>query len=257
MGAMRFEAVGRSHVGMVREHNEDALLLVPEQRLFVVADGMGGHASGEVASEIAVQTLSEFFHATGAEGNATWPSVGGDDQLPREANRLVAGIKLANTRILQRAAAEERLRGMGTTLAAALLDGPRIWIAWAGDSRVYRSRGGKLTQLSEDHSLLNDYIRLRNPTAEEIAGFPHKHVIVRALGMKSDLTVDVIGDDPQDADIYLLCSDGLSGMITDDRIQGILEGATDLEVAAGQLIDAANAAGGTDNITVLLVRCRP
>lgn len=252
---MRIEAAGRSHVGMIREHNEDALLLEPEQRLFAVADGMGGHASGEVASEIAVHTLSEFFHSTGADGDATWPATG-DEELPREASRLVAGIKLANARILQRAAEEDRLRGMGTTVAAVVVDGGQVWIGWAGDSRVYRSRQGKLTQLSEDHSLLNDYIRLRNPTAEEIAGFPHKHVIVRALGMRSDVAVDVVRDEAEDGDLYLLCSDGLSGMISDDRIQGILEGATDLDMAAGQLIDAANAAGGTDNITVLLVRCR-
>lgn len=248
---MRIEAAGRSHVGMIREHNEDALLLLPEKQLFVVADGMGGHASGEVASELAVSSLREFF-LDGAEAGAPQAP----DGLDPTARRLVSAIKLANARILDRAASDERLRGMGTTIAAVLAQESRIWIGWAGDSRVYRSREGRISQLSEDHSLLNDYIRLRNPSPEEIALFPHKHVIVRALGMKADVTVDVVSDEARDGDVYLLCSDGLSGMIEDDRIEEILEGTQDLELAADQLVDAANAAGGTDNVTVLLVRCR-
>jgi serine/threonine protein phosphatase PrpC len=250
---MRIEAAGTTHVGMKREHNEDALLLLPEERVFAVADGMGGHASGEVASGLAVREIAEFFRLSRQDPDATWP-LRLDANLDFAANRLVNAIQLANRRIHEEAQGDARCRGMGTTLAAVhFADGAAV-VGWAGDSRVYRFRDGRLSQLSDDHSLLNDYLKSRHLTAEEIENFPHKHVIVRALGMKEHVEIDVVRDEPRDGDLYLVCSDGLTGMVPDGELEEILADAGDLELLAQRLVDRANAAGGNDNVTVVLVR---
>jgi serine/threonine protein phosphatase PrpC len=144
---------------------------------------------------------------------------------------------------------------MGTTIVVVFFVNGGAYVGHVGDSRVYRQRNGKLTQLTEDHSLLNDYIKMKNLTPEEIEAFPHKNVIVRALGMKETVQVDVYHEVPEPGDIYLLCSDGLSGMVNDDNIQRLLGDADlDLDKKAERLIDMANENGGTDNITVILVR---
>lgn len=250
---MRIEAAGATHVGMKREHNEDALLLLPEEGVFAVADGMGGHASGEVASNLAVQEIAEFFRLSRRDPDATWP-LRLDARLDFPANRLVNAIQLANRRIHEEAQGDARCRGMGTTLAAVhFADGAAV-VGWAGDSRVYRFRDGRLSQLSDDHSLLNDYLKSRRLTAEEIENFPHKHVIVRALGMKEHVEIDVVRDEPRAGDLYLVCSDGLTGMVSDGELEELLSRAGDLELLAQQLVDRANAAGGNDNITVVLAR---
>ncbi len=250
---MRIEVAGSTHVGMKRNHNEDNFLLLPEENFFAVADGMGGHSSGEVASGIAVQELAEFLKMTGKDQDATWPFKM-DKTKNYDENRLVAAIKLANARIFEQAQSDAKYRGMGTTLVTLHFVEGGAYVGWAGDSRVYRHRQGQLTQLSEDHSLLNDYIKAKKLTPEEIEAFPHKNVIVRALGMKDALQVDVVRDAPQPGDVYLLCSDGLSGMVPDPRINDILAKTVDLEKAVHQLIDSANAAGGNDNVTVVLAR---
>lgn len=250
---MRLEINGQTNVGMKRDHNEDNFLLVPEENFVAVADGMGGHASGEVASGIAVEEMKEFLVRSGRDAEATWPF-----KLDRarnlHENRVIAAIKLANQRIREHSQTDAKMRGMGTTVISALFTPEGTFVGWAGDSRCYRYRGGKLDQVSRDHSLLEDFKRARNPTPEEIAAFPHKNVILRALGMTDQLEVEVVVDAPADGDIYLLCSDGLSGMIDDDRIASIMAKTPDLEKCVGQLIDAANAAGGADNVTVILVR---
>src|SRR6266513_4082561 len=189
---MRITAAGDSHGGL-RRHNEDAFLLLLEERLFCVADGMGGHASGEVAARIAVEEMAEFFRLTGRDEEATWPFRERSDRSYAE-NRLVTGVKLANQRIGERAAADDRLCGMGTTLVAAWFDeqAPRALIANVGDSRAYLLRRGSLTQLTEDHSLLNDFIKARRPSPAEIQAFPHKNVIMRALGMRDHVEVDLV-----------------------------------------------------------------
>jgi protein phosphatase len=252
---MRLTHAGTSDVGRKRTHNEDAFLVLPEEQLFCVADGMGGHASGEVAARIAVEEMAEFFRITGRDEEATWP-FRMDPARGYDENRLVTGVKLANRRIHERAQADERLNGMGTTLVAAFIPrgGAEVLVGHVGDSRAYLWRRGALRQLTEDHSLLNDYRKARPLTPEEVRAFPHKNVIVRALGMKPVVEVDLTRVALEDRDVVLLCSDGLSGMVPDARIAEILRGARgDLRRAVGELVDAANAAGGADNISCVLV----
>ena len=251
---VRMEMFGETNVGMKRTHTEDNFAIIPDETLVIVADGMGGHASGEVASKMAVDALREFFEATAKDPDATWPYKM-DKARSYEENRLITGIKLANLRIFESAQREARFRGMGTTIVviAAVREG--IIVGHVGDSRVYRIREGKLEQLTEDHSLLNDYLKMRKLTEEEIANFPHKNVIVRALGMKEVVKVDSKLDQPQPGDIYLLCSDGLSGPVTDpDLLRIVEENKADLKVAASRLIARANENGGPDNITCALIR---
>ena len=253
---MRLSHAGTSDVGRKRTHNEDAYLLLPEENLFCVADGMGGHASGEVAARIAVEEMAEFFRTTGRDEDATWPFKM-DPAHGYDENRLLTGVKLANLRIFERAATDQRLRGMGTTIVTISFprSGDAVLVGHVGDSHAYLLRGGSIRQLTEDHSLLNDYKKSRALTPEEIEAFPHKNVIVRALGMKDTVEVDVVREELRDGDVLLLCSDGLSGMVPDDRIVEIVRGyPKDLKGAAQALVDAANEAGGQDNVTCVLVQ---
>lgn len=249
----RVLVAGDTNVGMKRTHNEDAFEVIDEERLYLVADGMGGHASGEVASHMAIETLRDFFKATSADPEATWPYKM-DKSRGYEENRLVTGIKLANRRIHQSAQEEPRLRGMGTTIVASLVIDDGVLIAHVGDSRVYRIRDGRMEQLTDDHSLLNDYIKMKRLTEEEIANFPHKNVIVRALGMKDTVKVDTRLDPPMPGDIYVLCSDGLCGPVSDDEILEISTSSNDLKQSVARLIERANQNGGPDNVTVVLAK---
>ncbi len=253
MGQLRIEAVGETNVGMKRGHNEDNFGLSENLGLYVVADGMGGHASGEVASKMAVDVMADFFEATEADPERTWPFKM-DRLRGYEENRLVTSVKLANLRIFESAQRDPRQRGMGTTLVSLFAVEDGVYVAHVGDSRVYRVREGLLEQLTEDHSLLNDYIKMKKLSAEEIANFPHKNVIVRALGMKDSVKVDTRFESSRANDTYLLCSDGLSGPVTDEQILAIMQSAPDLKTAASNLIAAANANGGPDNVTVVLAR---
>ncbi|MBI4816050.1 MAG: Stp1/IreP family PP2C-type Ser/Thr phosphatase [Deltaproteobacteria bacterium] len=250
---MKLRAAGLSHVGMKRTHNEDALCLLSEYSLYLVADGMGGHSSGEVASRMAVETISSFFRMTTRDEEATWPFKE-ERNLRYDENRLVAGIKWSNRRIYEAASREPKYKGMGTTIVSAFFTQGGAYLGHVGDSRGYRIRGGRIEQITEDHSLLNDYIKANKLTPEEIEAFPHKNVIVRALGMKEVVQVDVNRLDPKPDDYYLLCSDGLSGMVNDHDIQEIVTSSRDVKVACKELVDAANAAGGTDNVTVVLIQ---
>jgi serine/threonine protein phosphatase PrpC len=249
----RVLVAGETNVGMKRTHNEDNFDLLEDEKLFLVADGMGGHASGEVASKLAIETLRDFFLSTAQDPEATWPYKM-DKSRGYEENRLITGIKLANLRIHEHQQREPKLRGMGTTMVAILIIDEGVLVAHVGDSRVYRLRQGHLEQLTEDHSLLNDYIKMKRLSEEEIANFPHKNVIVRALGMKDTVKVDTRLDAPQVGDVYLLCSDGLSGPVTDAEILEIASSTPDLKLAASRLIERANANGGPDNVTVVCAK---
>ncbi|MGD0673994.1 MAG: Stp1/IreP family PP2C-type Ser/Thr phosphatase [Polyangiaceae bacterium] len=255
-GSLRIEVAGETNVGMKRTHNEDNFSIIEENGLYIVADGMGGHASGEIASKMAVDAMREFFALTANDPERTWPYKM-DRSKGYEENRLVAGIKLANLRIYDSAQKDPRQRGMGTTIVALFAVEDGVYLAHVGDSRVYRMRDGKLEQLTEDHSLLNDYIKMKRLTAEEIANFPHKNVIVRALGMKDTVKVDTRLEQPRAGDVYLLCSDGLSGPVNDAELTDVLSEATDLKRTASRLIARANENGGPDNITVVLARWVP
>lgn len=249
---MKLRYAGNSHVGMKRSENEDSFGLLPEENLYIVADGMGGHASGEVASKMCIDTMGQFFKDTAADDEITWPFKM-DRQKVYEENRIVTSVKLANLRIYESALTNSKHRGMGTTCVAALFTKDGVYLAWVGDSRIYRMRDNEYTQMTLDHSLLNDYIKMKQLTEEEIENFPHKNVITRALGMKETVQVDCNFDVPQHKDIYLLCSDGLNGMITDDEMADILrETKEDLETGCNKMIALANEHGGTDNISVVL-----
>ena len=250
---LRIEVAGETNVGMKRTHNEDNFSIIEDSGLYVVADGMGGHASGEVASKMAVDSLKEFFAATAQDPERTWPYKM-DRAKGYEENRLITGIKLANLRIYETAQREAGKRGMGTTIVVMFAVEEGVYVAHVGDSRGYRVRDGKIEQLTEDHSLLNDYIKMKRLTPEEIANFPHKNVIVRALGMKDTVKVDTRHEQPRVNDTYLLCSDGLSGPVTDDDLLDIMVNSADLKTAASRLISRANENGGPDNVTVVLAR---
>lgn len=241
-------------MGRKRGHNEDNLCLVPEHNLYLVADGMGGHASGEVASQLAVDTVAEFFKETSSDEDMTWPYKM-EKGLSYEENRLAAAVKLANLRIFEKAKGDPNSHhGMGTTIVCTFISDGLIYFAHVGDSRIYRLRGDNLSLVTEDHSLLNDYIKMKDLTEEEIENFPHKNVIVRALGMKETVQVDVDHEEPENGDLYMLCSDGLNGMIKDELIHQIMmEYRTDLEGCVEKLIEAANEHGGKDNTTVVVV----
>lgn len=251
---MKVVAAGQTDVGMKRAHNEDNFLLEEDQSLFVVADGMGGHACGEVASQMAVENLAKFFRDTNENDEITWPFKE-EKGLMYEENRLVTAIKLANLRIFESSTSDSRYRGMGTTVVGSLFVNGTVYVGHVGDSRAYRWRAGVLEQITEDHSLLNDYIRANKLTPEEIEAFPHKNVIVRALGMKETVQVDVSRLEPIPGDVYLLCSDGLSGPVTDPEMCEIITKHNhDLQETAASLIARANENGGPDNITALLIK---
>jgi protein phosphatase len=253
VSALRIEVAGQTDVGRKRAHNEDNFSIIAEFGLYIVADGMGGHASGEVASKMAVDTLHQFFASTADDPERTWPYKM-DRSKGYEENRLITGIKLCNLRIYEAAQRNSRQRGMGTTVAALCAVEDGVYVAHVGDSRVYRVRSGQLDQLTEDHSLLNDYKKMKHLTEEEIANFPHKNVIVRALGMKDTVKVDTRFEIPEEGDIVLLCSDGLCGPVTDERIGEIMQQNGDLPTMTQTLIEEANMNGGPDNVTAVVAR---
>jgi protein phosphatase len=253
LDGMRVRFAGDSNVGMKRAHNEDSFYLPESERLAIVADGMGGHASGEVASKMAVDTISGFFKATQEEQQLTWPFKM-DKGHRYDVNRMITAIKLANLKIHEQAQKDPRCHGMGTTVVSALFIDDALVVGHVGDSRLYRRRDGVFEQITEDHSLLNDYIKMKHLSPEEIAAFPHKNVIVRALGMKDTVQVDVHLDTPRLGDLYLICSDGLSGMVKDEEMSEMSANEPDLDALCEKLITAANKNGGLDNITVVAVR---
>jgi len=252
---MNFIAAGLSDVGLHREHNEDSFCILSEHRLFVVADGMGGHRAGDIASRIATREMTAFFDATDDDGTQL-PSAD-DSRLTSDQNRLVSAVKLANQRIFEASIQNRAVQGMGTTVVGALYarDDRTIHIAHVGDSRAYRVRSGTITQLTRDHSLLNDYLlAMPNLSSAEKERLP-SNIITRALGMQDSVAVDLYFEDVEPRDSYVLCSDGLNGMVSDERILGIVEEAgSDVEIAAKALIAQANQNGGEDNITVVVVR---
>jgi PPM family protein phosphatase len=256
LAQMPLEFAGATDVGRKRDHNEDALLIAPRFNLAVVCDGMGGHQAGEVASGIAVETVQRFFELA-QDPNATWP-FGYDREKDEPTNLLNVAAQWANQRIREAGEAESgQKRGLGTTFVSVLVRDERAHFGWVGDSRGYLFRRSGLKAVTSDHSLLNELVKMGRLTGDDIENFQHKNVITRALGM-ADLTgIDVERVDLEDGDVGLLCSDGLTGMVSDARIAQILAQGSSLESTAKALVDEANANGGVDNITVALVRFTP
>jgi serine/threonine protein phosphatase PrpC len=232
------EHAGRTDVGRQRSANEDDFVLAPP--FFAVADGMGGAKAGEVASAMATE---------GFEGES-------DSGEPAEA-QLARILREANKRIYDLATADESHRGMGTTLTAAKITGDDISLAHVGDSRAYRMRDGELEQLTKDHSLVAELERSGQITAEAAEHHPQRSIITRALGPEPDVEVDTYTVAAREGDLFLLCSDGLTSMISDEEISSILRSADSLDAAADALVRAANQSGGKDNITVVLFRVGP
>jgi PPM family protein phosphatase len=245
----------RSDLGRKRTLNEDSYVVAAEHGLFVVADGMGGHAAGEVASAMAVETMGQFFALTNTGEEITWPFEI-DENLPLQANKLKTAIRLANRRIHQSAIEQHRLEGMGTTIVAVGIvpEQNLACIGHVGDSRAYLVRDGELWSLTTDHSWVNVQVMLGQITEEEARYHPMKNIITRALGTKEDVEVDISVREVYPGDYILLCSDGLSGMVEEkDILQCVLTRKDDVDKATEELIRRANAHGGDDNITVILL----
>jgi len=224
--------------GRVRRRNEDSFLALDEAALYVVADGMGGYAGGDVASRLAVESLEKAF-ASATFGATRW------EGLPRRAMELASAVEQANAAVFAKSREEPRLRGMGTTLVGARFSPKkeRLYIGHVGDSRCYRFRSGKLVVMTEDHTLASIGV-----------GGPAGNRLVRAIGIQKHVEIDLVIAKPQPGDLYLLCSDGLTKMASEEEIAETLEREKDLTLAAAALVELAIAHGGRDNVTVVLVR---
>lgn len=251
---MKLQSFGITDVGLKRAHNEDSFYRSDELGLYLVADGMGGHAAGEVASGSAIQAILDFLTRQEEDANITWPFEY-DDEFSTEANSLLNGVRLANQRLCAVQQERPELSGMGTTIAGLRLTGEEAVLAHVGDSRIYRFRNGELVQLTSDHSWVNEQLQKNIITADEAKNHRYKNVITRALGNRFDLDIDVRLEPAQIGDTFVLCSDGLSGMVDDEKLVEVLTTMPDLREAANKLVAMANEAGGNDNITVVLVRC--
>jgi protein phosphatase len=243
-----------SDPGLRRNSNEDSYRARPDLGLYIIADGMGGHVAGEVASRVAVEAVEVFIQETaGADKNRTWPFPF-EPALSLEANRLKAAFRLANRRIASAIADSSDLRGMATTASALLAGTDGACVAHVGDSRVYVLRNGVLQQITHDHSWVEEQVRAGTMTPTAARQHPWRNVVTRALAGGEDPEVDVTQVRPSRAERYLLCSDGLFSVVSDDRIASILgEGAMPLDQLCRRLIDAANAEGGPDNITAMVL----
>jgi protein phosphatase len=238
--ALRIESAGKTDVGLVREKNEDSMLIDPTVGLYVVCDGMGGHVGGQVASQLAVATIFEVIR--GGRG------------APSDQDPLVTAIKAANNAVFAKAKADPSLHNMGTTVVAIRAEADMLHLCHVGDSRIYRLRQGNFEQVTRDHSLINLYED--NPELAARFGPPNSNVIVRAVGLREQVEVDhrVIAMEPRD--MYLLCCDGLTDMVDDWIIKEVLVDAVDgsLDEACDTLVRAALTNGGVDNTTVILLR---
>ncbi len=243
-----------SHPGLRRGSNEDSYGARPDLGLFVVADGMGGHAAGEVASRLAVAAIEGFAAETvGFDGSRTWPFPY-DPQLSLESNRLRSAFLIANRRIGDTMSRTEGLRGMATTSSAILIGARGVSMAHVGDSRLYLMRGGAIEQITRDHSWVEEQVRAGTMTPSAARQHPWRNIVTRALAGGEDPEVDVAELRLRAGDRVLICTDGLHGVVPDARIGEIASGAGTLESVCETLIAEANAAGGPDNITVLVLQ---
>jgi protein phosphatase len=245
----------RTDAGLRRTSNEDSHSAHPEVGLFVVADGMGGHVAGEIASRVAVESISAFIRETaGDDRNRTWPFPF-EPELSMDGNRLKAAFRLANRRIASTIADSQDLRGMATTASAVLVGKEHACVAHIGDSRVYVLRNDKLSQITDDHSWVEEQVRAGMLTPDAARQHPWRNVVTRALSGAEDPEIDVVEVKPSRGERFLLCSDGLFGVVANDQIGTIMsDRQSPLEAICGKLIEAANAGGGPDNITALIIQ---
>lgn len=246
------EFAGITDVGRVREKNEDAIVINEELNFALLADGMGGYNAGEVASEMAVSGIREILEKGLPRPRLSFFRKRSDDHV----RPLLAGaIAEVNQRIYHKARSDPRYYGMGTTLVAAVFHGKRVTIAHIGDSRIYRFRDGALQQLTRDHTWVQDQIDAGWMTPQEAQVSEYKSLLTRALGVYEQVNADFEEHEMRTGDVYLLCSDGLTDMLSEPEITEALRGSADnLQVIGKQLISNANAAGGRDNISLILIR---
>ena len=252
---MRFTFFGTSDTGRHRTNNEDSYLCNPREPLFLVADGMGGQASGEIASQIAVKSAEEFFIRS-REKDITWPIPYRQD-LTLKQNRLHAAAAHANEMIRNFSSKNPSMKGMGTTLVGVTVERDHLAIVNVGDSRLYRIRDEHIDQITHDHNLAWEQERMGLLTKEEAWNHPQRHILTSALGIEAtdNIKIDIAGSEIQEKDLYLMCSDGLNDMLGDNEILNAIVSnvSKSLEHTARALIQDANRAGGRDNITVILL----
>ena len=247
---MRLIVSAMTDQGLVRPNNEDNFYIAEEKGILVVADGMGGHASGEVASKMAIDIIRDSFKGESGESE---PIIGKyNDDYSETTNRIGSAIRLANMAIYEASQNDPRWQGMGTTLAAVIVNNKRLSIAHVGDSRVYLIRAGDIAQLTDDHTLVYEQVKREIMTKEEADVSDMKNLLTRAVGIRPEVEVDLDELTLADGDILILCTDGLSSMVTDDDILSVVISVEDPSVACDRLVDLANNNGGQDNITVIV-----
>ncbi len=240
---VKFTCAGRTDVGVIRSGNEDNYLMVPERGVFIVADGMGGHAAGEVASEMAVKIIAQELEGIRGASDA------------QAADVMRRAIREANGAIFSRTLSEHDKRGMGTTATAMIINGTRYMIGQVGDSRAYVFRERRLDQLTKDHSYVQEQVDAGYLTPEQARTHPYSNVITRCVGANSEVAPDVYAGTLRTDDIYLLASDGLTGMLEDHDLLNIMNShAKSPARMVDTLIAEANHRGGLDNITAIIIR---
>ncbi len=248
---LRIEARGITDVGQRRDHNEDAFLVEEALGLYIVADGMGGHAGGGTASRLAVETIRNAVAHAREHDPDRFVEGGADDA--RVPDLLQQAVEEACAVIYRTAQGDPELAGMGTTVTAALFDGRTAFVAHVGDSRCYLLREGRIYQVSEDHSLVNEQLKAGAISADEAKHSRFKNIITRSVGFEQQVQVDLMGLDLESGDAVVICCDGLSNLVDDPEILHIVD-ESPLDVAPGRLVALANDRGGDDNITVVVIR---
>jgi protein phosphatase len=248
------EAYGLSDKGTVRKTNEDSFVIDEELQLFAVADGMGGHNAGEVASRLAIEALVGFIRRSGQDSDFSWP-YGHDPKLSFAGNRLKTAVHLANRRVFRAAEDSDDYTGMGTTVASVLVSGRRIVVGNVGDSRVYALTNGKLRQITHDDSWAATLLAQEGSTeAGALAHHPMRNVLTNVLGAREQTDIHITEEDLEQGEVILICSDGLHGVVDDETLRGLMSDAADLQMLAKKLVETALARGSRDNITALVAR---
>lgn len=248
------EAFALSDAGLVRKTNEDSFICDGELQLYAVADGMGGHSAGEVASHLAVETIEGFIARSTDDGDLSWP-YGVDPLLSLGGNRLRTAVFLANRRVFRTSESRDDYAGMGTTVTAVLVAGDRLSFAHVGDSRLYELRGRVLVQITQDDSWVATILSSEPTlTKSDLAHHPMRHVLTNVVGARDQVEIQVGELTPTPGTLFLLCSDGLHGLVDEPTIGAILVKGRSLEDTARELVQTAIAGGGHDNVTVVLLR---
>lgn len=250
---LKLRCAGMTDVGRDRDHNEDDFYLSQgDEALCVVADGMGGHQSGEVASAMAIKSMVQYYRES-MNASADETSINGEE-VDVIRRRLVQAIQAANSAVFEAASENEIYHGMGTTIVSGYFTGDGVYIAHIGDSRAYRLRDGEFEQQTRDHSLANEYVRMGILSDEDLEFFPYKNVITRACGLSEQVEVACSYQAVEPDDVYLLCTDGLTDMVPNDEVQAILESGKPVNEICQTLVTRANENGGEDNVTVVVAR---